>query len=342
MIFLSHVGLTSTGPIGVSIFLVISGFCMTYAYIDKEDKVPKASVKNNLFFTVRKIKKLYPLHALTLALVALIIFADLIVHKVATKEIVEQGAYFTANALLIQSWIPWKEGYFSFNAVSWYLSTVAFSYFVFPWVFRVIQSKNTKRIIELALTTVGSMAAVSVILGIAQNKFECSNAMLKWVTYIFPVYRAGDFIIGLVSGYVFVVLKKTDNKIRCTIVECVVIILMIIQVIIYTSGSIHATNWMLSLFWLPTSVILVYSFAANNGSVSHTLCKSKTLIWLGNISGEAFLIHQIAIKFSEIITKNKYIVAIISFTATIVCTVIWRFIYKKVKESISNKKLSLR
>lgn len=211
LIFLSHVELTSTGPIGVSLFLVLSGFCMTYAYLDRPEKTPTPSLRNNLRFAWGKVKKLYPLHVITLLFVALVIFGGLILHKGSGKEIAEQGGYFVANAMLLQSWIPWRDGYFSFNAVSWYLSTSVFSYFIFLWVFRAIQSKDKKRITRLAGITLALMVLVAIILGIGQRSFSWTKALIKWVVYICPLYRAGDFVIGLVAGYIFVSTQKSLN-----------------------------------------------------------------------------------------------------------------------------------
>ena len=178
LIFLSHVELTSTGGIGVSLFLVLSGFCMTYAYLDRPEKTPSPSIRNNLKFAWGKIKKLYPLHVVTLLFVALVIFGGLILHRGSVKEIAEQGGYFIANTLLLQSWIPWRDGYFSYNAVSWYLSTIAFSYFLFPVIFKVIQSKDKKRIVELAGFILGLMILISIILGIGKNNWGWTNTFL--------------------------------------------------------------------------------------------------------------------------------------------------------------------
>lgn len=204
LIFLSHVELISTGPIGVSLFLGLSGFCMTYAYLDRPEKTPSPSFVNNLKFTWGKIKKLYPIHFETLIFVAIIVFGGLLLHKASGKEFAEQGGYFVANGLLLQSWIPWRDGYFSFNAVSWYLSTTAFAYFLFPCVFKPIQSKDKKRIVRLAGITLGWMILMAIILGIGKWHWGWTDAFLKWVTYICPLYRAGDFILGLVNGYLFV------------------------------------------------------------------------------------------------------------------------------------------
>lgn len=329
LIFLSHVEIVSTGPIGVSLFLVLSGFCMTYAYLDRPEKIPSPGLMNNAKFAWQKVKKLYPLHVVTLLFVSLIVFGGLFLHRVSYTEIAEQGAYFITNGLLLQSWIPWRDGYFSFNAVSWYLSTAAFSYFLFPLVFREVQSKSKKRIARLVAITLGLMIIVAIILGIGEQNFGWTNAILKWVVYICPLYRAGDFIIGLVAGYVFVTHIISKSGVHCTIAEIIIIALMMVQVMIYGSGAMP-TNWSLTLFWLPTSIICVYLFSVNKGIVSRVLSKSKVLVWLGNISGEAFLIHHICIKAAEYITKNKWVVAVISFSVTLICTGIWKWIKRKV------------
>jgi peptidoglycan/LPS O-acetylase OafA/YrhL len=94
---------------------------------------------------------------------------------------------------------------------------------------------------------------------------------------------------------------------------------------------------MYSLFWLPTSVLCVYLFAVNRGLISRGLSKSKALIWIGNISGEAFLIHQICIKAVEYLTKNKWIVAVVAFIITLIATVVWRWLYGKVQLRLLNR-----
>lgn len=330
LIFLSHVELISTGPIGVSVFLVISGFCMTYAYLDRPEKTPRPSLVNNFKFAWEKAKKLYPLHLVTLLFVSFVIFGGLFLHKASVREIVEQGAYFVANSLLLQSWIPWRDGYFSFNAVSWYLSTTVFSYFLFPWVFQEIQSKDKKRIARLAGFTLGLMVAVAIILGMG----GWTKEIIKWVVYICPLYRAGDFILGLIAGYVFLTWERDWSNGIYSVLEIIVIILMAIKVTIYCSGAVNAANWTLTLFWLPTSIICVFLFALKMGAVSKVLSRSKVLIWIGNISGEAFLIHQICIKAAEVVTKNKWVVAVISFAATLTATMTWRWFCKTVREKM--------
>lgn len=330
LIFLSHAELVSTGPVGVSLFLALSGFCMTVSYLDKPEKTPAPSIIHNFEFAWRKIKKLYPLHVATLLFVSAVIFAGLI-HKGSTKEIIEQGLYFAANGMLLQSWIPWRDGYFSFNAVSWYLSASVFLYYIFPWVFPVIQSKDIRRIARLSGIVLGLMIAVALILGAGKQNWGWTSAFLKWVTYICPLYRAGDFIIGLAAGFFFLTQKRPQRGSVYTAAETGTILLISIQVLIYHKGILHATNWMLTLFWLPTSILCIYLFAVNKGVVSQILSKSKVLVWLGNISAEAFLLHQICIKAAEYLTKNKWIAAASALAMTLLAAEIWRWLYSRIK-----------
>ena len=337
LIFLSHVELIATGPIGVSLFLVLSGFCMTYAYLGRPEKMPRPSPRNNLRFAWSKVKKLYPLHVITLLCVALVIFGGLVLHQGSGAEMTKQGGYFVANGLLLQSWIPWRDGYFSFNAVSWYLSTSAFSYFIFLWVFPTIQSREKNRIARLAGITLAVMVFIAVILGIGQRHFGWTRAFTKWVVYICPLYRAGEFIIGLVAGYVFVSNHKSLVGGLHTAMQFIVIALMTVQVFFYCTGN-TATNWTLTLFWLPTSVLCIYLFAVNGGIISKVLSRSKYLVWIGNVSGEAFLIHQICIKGVEYLIKNMWIVAIVAFGVTLIAVVVWRWLYARVQSQLLHRR----
>lgn len=71
---LSHTGLVcfySSGHWGVSLFLTLSGFMMTYKYLFA-NRIPCISFVNLLKFVWNKMKKLYPLHVVTM--LAMLIF----------------------------------------------------------------------------------------------------------------------------------------------------------------------------------------------------------------------------------------------------------------------------
>lgn len=331
LIFLSHVELIGTGPAGVSLFLMLSGFCMIYTYIDKPQKIPEKGVMECICFSFNKIRKLYPLHLCTLLFVASIETIQLVLHYgFAVKEMAKQGFYFAANFFLVQSWIPCEDGYFSFNAVSWYLSTAAFTYFMFPLLYKnIIRKKSKKEIVLTAVIILSLMVVISALLGIGQRIFDWNDDFLKWAAYISPAYRLGDFAMGAVSACFFLLNNDFKKRYIYTIIETGVLLLLFIQIMIYNNG-LHTLNWMLSLFWLPSSLILIYVFARNRGYISRLLSKCRFFVWIGNLSGEAFLIHQIVIKAGETIIDNKIILTVITLGLTILGVYIWKILYKNI------------
>lgn len=235
--------------------------------------------------------------------------------------------YFVTNLLLLQSWLPWRNGYFSFNAVSWYLSTIAFSYCLFPYIQSSLVRNDKKRIYGFARIAIILMVVVAAVLGIGKKSLGWSTDFVKWVTYIFPVYRVGDFVAGIAAGFYFLVQEKSKRKdfvkLSYTGIEIIAVMLIAFQIFLYDFGF-RTTNWTLSLFWLPTSITIVYLFAKCRGIVSRKIAEGRILVWLGDISGEAFLIHQIVIKGVGMVIESKIILTIVSFSLTIFTTIVWR------------------
>lgn len=65
-VFLSHAIDTPTGAWGVSLFIILSGFVMTYSYWDRSEEKGTLSIKDSISFSIRKIRSLYPLHIIML------------------------------------------------------------------------------------------------------------------------------------------------------------------------------------------------------------------------------------------------------------------------------------
>ena len=140
-IFLSHCSIIATGPMGVSIFLVLSGFLLVYTAERRKESLVTGIVEN-IRFASSKLKKLYPLHILTL--LAMILFM-----LVSSEKQTYWVPKAIVNALLLQAWFPSESWYLTFNKASWYLSVSAFGYFVFPFLYSKIQAKNRKTLIHV-------------------------------------------------------------------------------------------------------------------------------------------------------------------------------------------------
>lgn len=199
-IFTSHCGNSSLGPWAVSVFFVMSGFLMTLSYYQKKVDV---SFTSAFGFSVLKISKLYNLHILTMIadlMVPCIFYGKNVLHLMKT-----QFTDIILNVLLIQSWFYSDTKYFSMNAVAWFLSDMFFVYLCFPVVLSSI--KKTGMVVKAFFYVAGVFFSQIVVAcgayilripGIGPEDF------VKYVTYICPLYRLGDFIAGAFMGYIYI------------------------------------------------------------------------------------------------------------------------------------------
>lgn len=127
-----------------------------------------------------------------------------------------------------------------------------------------------------------------------------NDEMAKYVTYIFPVFRLGDFSIGCCVGLFY--LKKNScnensrKKVISFINEILSIVLTIIVIIIFTNklGILGKTSFRYNVLFTPITVFTIYIFAKGKGIFSSFL-SSRPLLWLANLSSACFLTHQVII-----------------------------------------------
>lgn len=189
-IFLFHITVVGRwGPYGVSIFLVLSGFLMSYHYGSKCERLPRGIV-SRLRYAYQKIKKLYPLHIVMLVFAA---FANYISFR---NEVVwgKFGLKFLLNLLLIDDWFPRNDIFSQFNIVTWYLSAMVFLYFLFPILIRLAVKISKKRLLLYAVLTYLVMVCVALL------SYRFMGERSWWITYESPYFRVGDFWIGILVG----------------------------------------------------------------------------------------------------------------------------------------------
>ena len=103
---------------GVSLFFVLSGFILVHVY---PELPTKEAIKS---FWLARIGRIWPAH-----LVALI----LVLTVSGTQTLGGDSLLiFLANLSMIHGWVPSREFFFSFNALSWTISTELGFYALFP------------------------------------------------------------------------------------------------------------------------------------------------------------------------------------------------------------------
>ena len=255
MIFLHHFPVNGEGlfraggSCGVSFFLVLSGFVMMAGYGEKVLS-PSFSFGNYL---KRRIARIYPLHFLCF-LVALVLAYKSIDGNFLLKLL--------PNLLLLQSWIPIQDIYFSGNAVSWCLSDLLFFYAVFPVLIRRFFNGTLKR----SLLFFGTLLVVyfMVFPFVPEEK---SHALL----YISPLFRLFDFILGIL---LYVVYRNMQSK-KITTWLCnlswrsksllEISAVLLLGAIILCFPLIPEKVHFASYYWIPMS-ILILTFSLFNVS----------------------------------------------------------------------------
>lgn len=326
-VFLSHTELTHTGVIGVSMFLVLSGFLMAFSNYRKPQTKP-VNFRSSVHFAIGKIGKLYLLHAITLVL--MLAYTVLLLWKdgFPSREVKHTFFAFPLNALLLQTWIPDESVYFTFNKVSWYLSVCLFIYFIFPYLFNKLRSCTISQLL-LSGFIIGAAQCTVAVTAYMVLPEQISLQLIKWITYICPLFRSGDFFLGTILGLLCIkydVQPEQTAKIsfRYTVLECLCLLLCGLTVV----GRKMAPLWMrYGIIYLPASLLGVLLFYKQRGLLVRVLT-NKVLIRIGNISAYAFLIHQMTIHIMKFLVKDIWLLSIVSLVFTIVFSVVYEKIEK--------------
>ena len=336
-VFLTHCEITpNLGGWGVSVFFVLSGFLMSYGYIDKIDEMD-VSLRGNASFAINKMKKLYPLHIIMMIAALLITIAQMYM-GIEEISILQLFIQVFLQTTLLQTLVPISGKYFwPLNGLSWYLSVTMILYFFFPWILRKIKKYSKKRLLILSATL---YLVIFIIVAIDEKVFSSNQEVMTYFNYVCPFLRLCDFTIGSCFGLLFIRKKNKIPEKTANILELIFVILAILSIRFHNIGHatfignvIHHSTFL----YVPTSVGLVYLFAENKGFITKLLTK-RLFIYIGNISPYAYLIHQkviayLIIVFTHLLRQplNLYVRAVLAGSITLVAIYCYQWVTVKVR-----------
>lgn len=325
-IFLGHCGIRFfTGAFGASIFIVLSGFCMAINHLSKVD-TQKITIKNNFIYAISKIKGLYGIHLFML------FFAFLLAKMPRTVNAVKR---LVMDVLLIQSFSPYSEDYFSYNGVAWYLSVYLFILFISPWIMKFLSGlKRRQEVLLLMAMVFGGMVVIGMFVNVRQIPLGDNFAF--WCTYICPLYRTAEFVLGASLGWLYLRVgnQNLKNVPVTTLFEIFSVAAFIGVICIFHKIEAAYPGICYTALFTPVSLLLVSVFASGQGFVIKIL-NHKILLWLGNLSSYTFLIHQVVIRWLMTILDRKQlgdayilVLTILSFAVTVIGAELVLFIKK--------------
>lgn len=269
----------------VAFFFILSGVVTGYSIYDKEIVFSVGATKQ---YILRKIKKIYPLYFITT--IFAVIYSDLpaYVANYDYRSALISFSQLVKNLLLLQSWFP--TGYYYFNGVGWFISTLMFLY-----LFNVplsacmtgIRKKKNWRLIT------GGIFCATVGL-IVLYCYALRETNMEFTEYIFPPSRLGEYICGLCVGYTVrsVIQKIPSGWVYKIIFSCAEVAAIILWI---ASMYRPMVPWQTHIVhWLFPNLLLLTIFTFGKGIISD-LFKVRFLRHLGDITFECFLIHQLVI-----------------------------------------------
>lgn len=355
VVFLAHTGLpifSNSKGVVLVVFYMISGFMMVYANADRE--VP-CSLCGNFVSTVGRMKKLYPLHVeTTLIQYVMITVLYLVLGYPFPKVLTANNALLRlgVHMVLMQSWVPDVKNYvLAYNGPAWFLSTMVFLYFLFPWLLRLIKKlKTTGKVLAAAL---GWMAIGFIATYIVGLKTDFTGYFYLWFRQYFPLMRAIDFFAGCVMGYLFLEYRKTHpakaagSTAAWTVLEIAVLAFTLVfdyKILIRGVEStmdaypiLHCLKVSPCIFPILVSVPYILIFILNRGAVTKALC-CKPLLYLGDITMYMYLLHYLYINawsFYEMATGYtaegwvRVLVIVVQFALSVLSGILYDRIRKR-------------
>ncbi|MEW6068863.1 MAG: acyltransferase [Nitrospirota bacterium] len=279
----------------VSFFFVLSGFVLTYVYPMLGGTL---SVKK---FYLARFARIWPNHLA--AFVAL--FVIFLPGSFYSIKGVNHASVAMLNILLVHSWIPVREIFFSFNAVTWAVSVEVFFYLLFPLLIKDFETTYLRKIALSLLLVFGIVSFCNVLHLPSDGAVSPTTISRTALVYINPPCRLFEFVLGMCVALLW---RKHYhhiklNKIVGTLLEVFAICVVLLSVYYSISaGNLvrlvgpAGSEYLCHAGSAVAFASLIFIMAMEAGFISKVL-NLKLPVLLGDASYSIFLFHQIILRF---------------------------------------------
>ncbi len=265
--------LVSIGNIAVGFFFLLSGFILSYVYLQDKQTI---DVKK---FYWSRIARIYPLYLLTLILDTPFLFLSRVHTYGLRSAVIKTSATFLSNILMIQAWYGRLRG---IDNPNWSLCVEALFYFIFPLVGIFLWRLRSRTLYLFSFLSWIFVLAILVHLGARTPNLEMiyKNPLLQM-----PLFLAGISVARIQLQ------SKSEGVIRSAGIR--------IALILAALGMIAAIPFLLKvvpvedlliLLLLPLYAVIILIFS----SVKYPLARildSTWMVLLGEASYGLYLFH---------------------------------------------------
>ena len=202
-----------------------------YKTLDKPGAIKKV--------LIARLGRTWPLHLATLLLVFILFPASL--RTPGGKDVL---SILFANIFLIQGWVPIWEYYFSYNWLSWAISTEFAFYLLFPFLLKRWESTWHIKLFCAFLLALGTIFCVNFFQTPIGDAAGATGKMgYLGLIYISPIGRLFEFTLGMAVATAY---RKTLSfyqlgKSTGTIIE-IIALGMTVGIISFTPEIAHIIN----------------------------------------------------------------------------------------------------
>lgn len=115
----------------------------------------------------------------------------------------------------------------------------------------------------------------------------------SWFYYINPVFRLGDFLLGIWLHDVYQRKKGDVSFVRATCLEAVSCALVAAAVLLVANLNL-GWEWRWQVWYTVPCALLIYAFSFDAGIISKILA-ARVFQFLGQVSFPLYLVHQLCL-----------------------------------------------
>ncbi|WP_343599208.1 acyltransferase [Mycobacterium sp.] len=271
------------GAQGVDLFFILSGFVLTWNYLDRMGR--SWSARATLHFLWLRLARVWPVYLVTLNLAALWVIFTLHVGHVPSEDVSRLTAVsYVRQVLLVQLWFQPFFDDSSWDGPAWSISAEWLAYLLFGVlvlaIFRMAHGTRARTLMWLAVAA----SLPPVLLLLISGQFYTPWSWLPRIVM--------EFTAGALVGAVVTRLRPTDRA-RCRVGYLSALLAAATVGLLYwfdahPLSGVQDSGGLVDVLFVP----LVLTLAVGTGSLPRLL-STKLMVFGGQISFCLYMVHEL-------------------------------------------------
>ncbi len=271
------------GAQGVDLFFILSGFVLTWNYLDRMGE--SFSARSTLHFLWLRLARVWPVYLVTLHLAAAwIVFTLYVGHEPSKVADQLNAVSYVRQVLLVQLWFqPYFDGS-SWDGPAWSISAEWLAYLLFGLlvlvIFRIARATRVRGLLWLAIAA--SLPPTLLLLATGQFYTPWS-----WLPRIVMQFTAGALACAAVRR-----LQLSDRGRRgagyLSVVLGVAIVGILYLLDAHPLAKVYDSSGLVDVLFVP----LVVTLAIGIGSLPQLL-STRVMVYCGHISFSLYMVHEL-------------------------------------------------